>query len=55
MMVIILTFVMAYAYAMKLDEQQAEEDQRQYCEMVDAGAWPNYKQIDCTEVLYGDK
>ena len=32
-----------------LDRQEAQDQAEFYCEMVNEGTWPNYKEIDCSD------
>ena len=33
----------------KMDAQDEAQEQAYYCEMVNSGDWPNFKEINCTK------
>ena len=41
--------IAAIGFAMTKDYEDAEREYAHYCSMVEQGAWPNYKEIDCND------
>lgn len=48
-MILVVFLSFAHLFINHSDYQEAQDQAEHYCDMVNEGTWPNYKEIDCGE------
>ena len=45
----LICIAILFSISSKMDAQDEAQEQAYYCEMVNAGDWPNFKEINCSK------